>query len=88
MSELDIVISPSDQRRAAELIEANLANDADNVGRIIADIGEAGLVHALATAALLARHLATTLTALLGADAAARMIERTRLDAMLADNDE
>ncbi|MCB1265044.1 MAG: hypothetical protein KDB56_10730 [Mycobacterium sp.] len=83
----DIAVTPADQRRAAELVEAALRGDGNQLGEHLADLHHAGTDRTLATIAVLARNLAVTLVAVHGDTAALKIIESTRLDALLADDD-
>jgi hypothetical protein len=87
MTPSDIEVTAADQRRAAELAEACVHGDGDKVGDLLADLADAGFVRALAVTGVLARNLAATLIAAQGRDNALRVLESTRLDASIADND-
>ena len=84
---LDATVTPADQRRAAELAEACLHGDGEEVGGLLADLVDAGFIRALSVTAVLARALAATLLAAHGPDGAQRVLESTRLDAAVADDD-
>lgn len=85
MTHLDIEIEPADQRRAAQLGEAFVESNEAKVGDLLAELVDAGQDRAIAVAAVLARNLAITLVQLVGAEAALRQLERTKLDAMVAE---
>ena len=80
----DIAVTPADQRRAAELVEAALRGDGNRLGEHLADLHDAGVDRTLAAVAVMARNLAVTLVAVHGDAAALKIIESTRLDAQLA----
>ena len=82
---LNIAITPADQRRAAELAEACVRSDADQVGEHLAGLLRVGPTRTLAAAAVLARNLAAALVTAHGRDVALRVLESTRLDAAMAD---
>lgn len=87
MSPADIEVIPADQRRAAELAEACVRGDGDGVGDLLADLADAGFVRALSVTAVLARNLAASLLDAHGLDGALAVLESTRLDASIADDD-
>ena len=87
MNPADIEVTAADQRRAAELAEACVHGDGEQVGDLLADLVDAGPVRALAVAALLARNLAAVLVAAHGRDGALRVLESTKLDAAIAEPD-
>lgn len=85
MTQLDIEINPTDQRRAAQLAEAFVEGNTAKVGDLLAELADAGPERTIAVTALLARHLALTLVELVGTEAALAQLERTKLDAMVAE---
>lgn len=84
---LDTTVTPADQRRAAELPEAFIHEDGGRVGELLGELLDAGPTRALAVTAVLARNLAATLVAQHGREGALRILEGTRLDAAVADDD-
>ena len=84
----DIEITDADQRRAAALAEACVHGDGDGVGTLLAGLLDAGPVRTLAVTAVLARNLAASLVGAHGVAGALRVLESTRLDATLADDDD
>ena len=84
-AELDITITPTHQRCAATLAQGFVEHDEQLRNASLTEIAGLGPDAGLAVAALLARHLAATLVELVGADAALRQLERTRLDAAVAE---
>ena len=87
MNPAEIAVTPADQRRAAELPEACVHEDADRVGALLAELLDAGPERALAVTAVLARNLAGVLVSVHGRDTALRVLESTRLDAAMADGE-
>ena len=85
---LDIEVTPADQRIAAEIAEALVHCDGETYGERLAALAGAGLERTLVVAAVLSRCLAATLIASYGRDGALRVLESTRLDAALADDDD
>lgn len=85
MTQLDIAIEPADQRRAAQLGEAFVESNEAKVGDLLAELVDAGLERTIAVAAVLARNLSITLVELVGAEVALAQLERTKLDAMVAE---
>lgn len=79
------IILPADQRRAAELTEACINADAGRVGDLLAELLDAGAERTIATVAVLARNLGSTLVESVGKDDALRICEMTRLDAAVAE---
>ncbi len=80
-------VTAADQRRAAELAEACVHANADKVGDLLAELLDAGPVRALAVVAVLSRNLAASLVSAHGHDGALAVLEATRLDASVADDD-
>lgn len=85
MTQLDNEIKPADQRRAAQLTEAFVESNGLKVGHLLAELVDAGQEPTIAVVAVLARNLAVTLVQLVGAEDALRVLERTKLDAMVAE---
>lgn len=83
----DSEVIPADQRRAAELTEAFIHGHGDRIGDLLTDLLDAGPFRALAVTAVLARNLGATLTSAHGHDDALRILESTKLDAAVADED-
>ena len=72
MTHLDIEIEPADQRRAAQLGEAFVESNEAKVGDLLAELVDAN-------------NNQLTATNVVGAEAALRQLERTKLDAMVAE---
>lgn len=85
MTQLDTEIEPADQRRAAQLAEAFVEGNGAKVGDCLAELDELGQERTIAVVAVLARNLAVTLVQLVGAEDALRTLERTKLDAAVAE---
>lgn len=84
-AELEITITPTHQRCAATLAQGFVEQDEQLVNASLTEIAGLGPDASLAVAALMARHLAFTLVELVGTEAALRQLERTRLDAAVAE---
>jgi hypothetical protein len=82
----DMAVLAADQRRAAELAEACVHGDGDEVGRLLAELLDVEAERALAVTAVLARNLAIVLVRWLGRADALALLESTRLDAAVADD--
>lgn len=85
MTQLDTEIEPADQRRAAQLAEAFVECDGLKVGDGLAELVDLGMGPTIAVVAVLARNLAVTLAQLVGTEEALSVLQRTRLDAAVAE---
>lgn len=85
MTHLDLEITPTHQRCAATLAQGFVSQDEELVNGSLTEIASLGPAAGLAVAALLGRHLSATLVELVGTEAASRQLERTRLDAAVAE---
>jgi hypothetical protein len=85
MTHRDISITPTHQRCAATLTQSFVESDEKLMSGCLTEIAGLDPDAGLSVAALLARHLAVTLVELVGTEAALRQLERTRLDAAVAE---
>jgi hypothetical protein len=80
-----IPITPADQRRAAELLQAAILGEGELIDVLLAEAAAEGIARALALTAVLTRWTTLALVEQHGRDGALRLIEGTRLDAALAE---
>ena len=82
---LDVAVLAADERRAAEITDAFARESGDGVATLLIELVDLGAERALAVVAVLGRNLAATLVADYGRDEALAILERTRLDAAIAE---
>ena len=80
-----ITITPADQRRAAELIQAAIIGEGELIDVLLAEAAAEGIDRALAITAVMTRWATLALVDQHGRDGALRCIEGARLDAALAE---
>jgi hypothetical protein len=80
-----ITITPADQRRAAELIQAAILGEGELIDHLLAEAAAEGIDRALALTAVMTRWTTLALVDQHGRDGALRCIEGARLDAALAE---
>jgi hypothetical protein len=85
MTHLDIVITPEYQAIAARLALAFIDADEHRLDAAITEVAALDREAALAVAAVQSRNLAAALSGLLGDEAARAALQRTILDAGMAD---
>jgi len=83
-----ITITPADQRRAAELIQAAIVGEGEVIDVLLAEAADKGIGRALALVAVMTRWTTLALVDQHGRDGALRCVESTRLDAAVAEPDE
>ena len=83
-----IAITPADQRRAAELIQAAIVCEGEVIDVLLTEAAAEGIDRALAITACSVRWGALALVERHGLDTALRIVESTRLDAAVAEPDE
>ena len=83
-----IAITPADQRRAAELIQAAIVCEGEVIDVLLAEAAAEGIDRALALVGVMTRWTAVALVDQHGRDGALRCVESTRLDAAVAEPDE
>ena len=80
-----ITITPADQRRAAELIQAAIVGEGELIDHLLAEAAAEGIDRTLALVAVMTRWTTLALVEQHGRDGALRCVESTRLDAALAE---
>jgi hypothetical protein len=83
-----ITITPADQRRAAELIQAAIVGEGELIDVLLAEAAAEGIDRALALVAVMTRWTTLALVDQHGRDGALRCVESTRLDAAVAEPDD
>lgn len=80
-----ITITPTDQRRAGELVEAGIFGEGELIDDLLAVAEAAGIKRALALVAVMTRWTTLALVERHGRDVALRLIEGAKFDAALAE---
>lgn len=80
-----IQITPTDQRRAAELIQAAIMGEGELIDHLLAEAADEGIARALALVAVMTRWTTLALVDRHGRDGALRCVEGARLDAAVAE---
>jgi hypothetical protein len=80
-----ITITPADQRRAAELIQAAIVCEPDLIDALLAEAAAEGIDRALAIVGVMTRWTTIALVDRHGRSGALRCIESCRLDAAVAE---
>lgn len=82
---ITITITATDQRKAAELIQAGIIGAGDLIDHLLAEAAAEGIERALALVGVMTRWTAVALVDRHGRDGALRCVEGARLDAAVAE---